>query len=1007
MLEPIQQKAWTRLDRRAWGLGLSILLLTLIFACVAFFYGRDWTYSTDIEYIPKEITINAYEIGSDLMEFGLRLPNYAFGEYFVVTHILPSPAIYTFTLLVFLLAISLCSASLTYYTDTWFYGVLAALAGGVALFGFEVFEPYGFKEKWLSAAAILLVSLPVYFIKNWFSNWNLARRWMVLLILYGLGAYFFLYKSGSHADLSLVTAQLWPVLILASIAFIILNSTDVLQGMLTLVTRDENSHQSWMHFTVFSFLYLANFILIYLKNTRMLVLDIYYLNPFVLQIITIVVGFWMLEKKNELVEDESKRNIGLSITYISLAIITLLTIGLSFGLANDLMVEVLEDSICLIHFTMGVSFFIYVLINYFELMGMGLRVHQVMYRPRYMPVFAIPVFGLVGAFIFILNEGYFPYYQLLAAKEVLLADHAQFAGDDFLAENYLKNALSLESTSQRSNLSLAGLYYKTGNAAMAQKFAETSLAKAPCPEAYIAMAQIYRQKRMNMYEILQLQEGLKKFPSEGRLLNNLGITFSETIYKDSAQFYLSKASESKTAETVGKANLGYFYLTNKLETDGLPEKSPDHNSSSDWAQLNNNLVFANVAGEKSPSESSIIDNFSQIPESIQPYLLFHTLINKAIVKDSTGFSKLLVLENDSIKRYYSEAITLSKGLLLYRTGEVKTGLEMLLNLYQASTSNRLDITLLLGQVYFEQGAFQTASEYFKIASGMGLKKARYWYGLSCLDAGLKNEAADAFNESLYFINQADQVRISILIDGLKSGKFQNATQRSDPEKSAYIKTAWNQLADKQLLDLIYLISDKESQRYLWQYAIHRAYRESMGNRCLALFQFGNRFFGKSKKWSKQLIETRPLVYEITNNKKELENWISTNGDKNSNPFLFARLAQMNKEVEEAITYFEKSIEANPLNTRQMGIAIYQLSLDKSKRGVAYQKSLEISNLDPGNPEFLKLYALLAVREGLPEFALGVLPRLEILSNKAIADGFRKKLEAEIALKNYPSGYLNP
>ena len=116
---------------------------------------------------------------------------------------------------------------------------------------------------------------------------------------------------------------------------------------------------------------------------------------------------------------------------------------------------------------------------------------------------------------------------------------------------------------------------------------------------------------------------------------------------------------------------------------------------------------------------------------------------------------------------------------------------------------------------------------------------------------------------------------------------------------------------------------------------------------------------------------------------------------------------MNKDLEKARTNFEKAIEANPLNTRQMGIAIYELSLDKTKRGVAYQKSLEISNLDPGNPEFLKLYALLAVREGLPDFAIGVLPRIEILSSKTIADSFRKKLDAEIALKNYPAGYLNP
>jgi Flp pilus assembly protein TadD len=1002
MLEPLQQKSWSRLDRRAWGLSLSILLLISIFACIAFFYGQSWTYRTEIEYIPKELTINAYEIGSDLMEFGLRLPNYAFGEYFVVTQILPESWLYPFVLVVFVLAISFCSAGLSYFSGTWLYGVLFGLAAGTALFGLEVFEPLGIKEKWISALAFLAISLPVYVINNWFSNWNLARRWWVILLFYSSLTFLFVWKSGSSGDLSLITAQLWPALLLASLSFIVLNSTDVLQSVLTLVTKEENSKQSWIHFTVFGLLYLSNFILIYLRNTRMLVLDIFYLNPFFLQACTLVAGFWMLEKKNELVGDNNLRNVGLSVVYVSLGIITTLTAGLSFGLANDLMIEVLEDAICLIHFCMGVSFFLYVLINYFQLMGMGLRVHQVMFRPKYMPVFAIPVFGLGGVLVFLLNETYFPVYQALAAKEVLLADHAQYVGDSFMAENYLKNAISIESRNQRSNLSLAGLYYKQGNAAKAHQYAEISLDKLACPEAYIAMAQIYRQKQMSIYELLQLQDGLRKFPEEGRLLNNIGITFSETVFKDSAQYYLSKASETGKSAATGKANLGYFYLINKKDADGLPEKSPEQTSSGDWAQLNNNLVFANVAHEKSPSISNLISDFETIPESIQPFILYHTLLNKAITKDSADFGKLVSLENDTIKKYHADAITLAKGMLLYRNGSMKTGLENLLALYQTTKGARLDLNVLLGQIYFEQGAFQTSTEYFKKASEMGLKKARYWYGLSCLDAGLKNEAADAFNESLNFINQSDQIRITVLIDGLKSGKFQNAAQRSDPEKSAYIKMAWNQLTDQQVVDLIYLISEKEAQRYLWFYAFKRAYRENLKSRCKSLLKFGNDIFSKSEKWRKQLIDCKPLVLEISNDKKGLETWLLANGDENQFPYLYARLAQMNNQNEKAMAYYLKAIEANPLNTRQMGMAISFISKMDGKRSIAYQKSLELTDLDPGNPEFLKLYALLAVQEGLPEFALQVLPKIEYLSSKTSAESFRKQLEKEIAEKNYPT-----
>ncbi|HOY96378.1 MAG TPA: hypothetical protein PK509_11615 [Catalimonadaceae bacterium] len=432
MLEPIQQKSWPRADRRAWSLSLSLFLFVIGFAITAWMKGRSWTYQSSLEYIPKEISIKAYEIGSDLMEFSLTLPNYAFGEYFTITRILPETWIYTPFVFLFILAFSLLATAVSYFEDIWFYLCLGVLGLGVMIFGVEGFAPFGMIGKWVSGLSVLLVAGPVYVIQAWLPNWNLARRWWVLLLWFSTLAALVLFTNFTATESSLIVAELWYPLLIFSILFIILNSTDVLQGMLILLTKEENNTQSWLHFTVFSFLYLANYILIYLKNAGLFTLDIFYLNPFALQLATLIFGFWMLEKKGELHSSENQRNTAFSTLYSSLGILFCLTTGLSFAVANDLMIEVLEDAITLIHFCMGASFFIYVLINYFQLMGMGLRVHLVMFKPRYMPVSAIPVFGLLGIFIFLLNAGYFPYYQTLSAREILLADHYRYAHDSFL-----------------------------------------------------------------------------------------------------------------------------------------------------------------------------------------------------------------------------------------------------------------------------------------------------------------------------------------------------------------------------------------------------------------------------------------------------------------------------------------------------------------------------------------------------------------------------------------------
>jgi len=1001
MLEPIQQKGWPRADRRAWSLSLSFFLLVICFAVFAYFQGKSWTYQTDLEYIPKELSIKAYDIGSDLMEFALTLPDYAFGEYFVITKILPENWIYFPVIAVFILAFSLLAAGVSYLEDTWLYLCLAAISIGVMLFGLEGFSPLGFNENWISGLAILLITGPVYCIQAWFSSWNLSRRWWVLLLWFSTLAASLVLKEFNISEASMVLAELWYPLLICSILFIVFNSTDILQGMVMMLTREENSTQSRLHFTVFSTLYLSNYILIYLKNTNQLVLNIFYFNPFALQLITMLFGFWMLEKKAELSVNENKRNTGLSTIYVALAILFCLTTGLSFGLANDLMIEVLEYAITLIHFCMGVSFFLYVLINYFQLMGLGLKVHLVLFKPRYMPVFAIPVLGLGGVVVLILNEGYFPYYQALSAKQVLMADHARHSGNSFLAENYLKTALSLEYRNQRSNLSLAGLYYEMGNPAKAQQYAEASLEKLASPEAHLVMAQIYRQKNLRLDELLQLQEGIRSFPKEGRLLSNIGISFNETVYKDSALYYFSKASESENANQVGKSNLGFYYLVNKLEKEGLPQKTPESENYGDWAQLNNNLVFANVARENAASISDVARKFDQIPEALQPYILFHAFLNKAITRDTTGIGNLLSLENDSLRKYYGEAIAMGKGMMKYRCGKTREGMDDLLRLYSTSSANRLDLALLMGQIYFDQAAYASAAGFFKKAASMGMNQAHYWYALSCLDGGRKAEAAEAFKESLPFLNETDKIRITILIDGLSSGKFHNAAQRSDPEKSAFLKINWNQMSDKEIGDLIYLISDKEAQRFLWKYSFDRAYKESMPARSKNLLSFGNQLFSKNQKWQPLLAEAKPLMLELTSDFKTL-NSLQKSDAINGMSFIQARCFENQKNKTKALEYFIKALSENPMNTRQMGYSVHYLSQQPKYRDIAYQQALDLSDLDPGNVEYLKLYSLLSVRMGLVDYAYQVLPKIAVLTTPKVATDFRKKLDEEVKAKNFPS-----
>jgi Flp pilus assembly protein TadD len=339
---------------------------------------------------------------------------------------------------------------------------------------------------------------------------------------------------------------------------------------------------------------------------------------------------------------------------------------------------------------------------------------------------------------------------------------------------------------------------------------------------------------------------------------------------------------------------------------------------------------------------------------------------------------------------------MGKAMFYYRTGNVRKGLDDLNRLYEVGTKNKIDLGLLLGQVYFEQGAYLTASGYFRKAAMQGMKNAWYWYAVSCLDAGNQQEAAWAFREALPYLSKSDKIRVTILADGLGSGQFHNAAQRSDPEKSAFIKINWSKIGEQQLKDLIHLTGDKEAQRFLWKYCFDKAYRENRNFRFQDLYRYAVRFHGKDKKWQDQIRQAKPLVLEASSKFEELE---KCNKD-GFGQFVLGRLAESKKDSVEAIKFFNSTLQEAPLNNRQ---AIYSvLALEKyGQRDQAYQKSLELSQLDPNNAAYLKLFAGLAIRSGLVEFAFQTLPRIEILTSKAEAEAFRKYLETELKAKNFP------
>jgi tetratricopeptide (TPR) repeat protein len=81
------------------------------------------------------------------------------------------------------------------------------------------------------------------------------------------------------------------------------------------------------------------------------------------------------------------------------------------------------------------------------------------------------------------------------------------------------------------------------------------LVKTPSAQAYAGLASVLIQENLFFDAVYSLQEGIRKFPESGELLNNLGMLYAKTNVADSAYYYLQNAEIQAKRPEVPATNL--------------------------------------------------------------------------------------------------------------------------------------------------------------------------------------------------------------------------------------------------------------------------------------------------------------------------------------------------------------------------------------------------------------------------------------------------------------------
>ncbi|MBO9614641.1 MAG: hypothetical protein J7619_18215 [Dyadobacter sp.] len=550
-------KVWSPSERRmALGTFLVLILglVFLVWQCIDPL-GNVVRWNVVSELAETTAVVDVLQLGQ--WQYGISTPTHLVTESFMSSVMeVNAMTVYLFWIGA-LTGLTLVLAALTTMSRFWYLAGTILFILFLAFARLEMLRVFGAENRLLFLSATILYGGVSYYFHAFRPDLGIGTRIAgiagVSLLLTGLVA----FGSASPVPALTAAAYSFPLWLVATMLFLLVSATEIMAGLVWLSTSGQagKGRSGLAQFIVISVLYLLLLLLIYLQNTRQIDWNVTLINPFYLALAAGVLGIWGFRRRADSTQGVIPfRSTGFWL-YIGLFIVAASFGGLMAGTANDPVLETLEDTIVQGQLAMGLLFLFYVLINFYELFQQKLAVYKVLYKPLRFGLTQTRLFGFAGVVILFSMQRLLPLNQAIAGYFNGLGDLHSTTEEFTLAEQYYKLALQQEFQNHKSNYALASIALKQGDRNAAAYYFRQALLKNPSPQAYAGLSGILVQESLFFDAVYSLQEGLRRFPANGELLNNLGMLYSKTNVTDSAYYYLDLANANAARPEIPATNL--------------------------------------------------------------------------------------------------------------------------------------------------------------------------------------------------------------------------------------------------------------------------------------------------------------------------------------------------------------------------------------------------------------------------------------------------------------------
>lgn len=377
------------------------------------------------------------------------------------------------------------------------------------------------------AISLLFLLVPASIIHLFFNDIiSLGLRVVLVIGLGLLGLAILIYFSPAVSPTYLFSENIFLMALVMAAAFILYIGHSFVSGVylfLAKLNRDVGIKIGW-HFAVISSLYLALMALVFLEVTGDW--NKWYLPSFQFLLILVgVVGYFDSFYKTKYFPQIYNETWVGKVFYLGGFALCLLVLFKAEISGNTPMLDFLHHVFAYSQLGFSVMFVLYIWVNFSAIINSGTAIEKIMYNPPFFPYFHMRLGGSIAFLILMVYAAGIIGIQFSTSSTHLSADYYYTTKRPVEASVLYENAFDRYRANDRALYALSNIYLDQNQPTLALKTLERSFEQNPQVKDILLLSRLLEKRAKANEAVYCLEEGLKRFPRNPYLANNLALVY--------------------------------------------------------------------------------------------------------------------------------------------------------------------------------------------------------------------------------------------------------------------------------------------------------------------------------------------------------------------------------------------------------------------------------------------------------------------------------------------------